>query len=127
MALGYSTTLRTAQVDELAAAIGVSGKLIVMSGVRPAFGGATTQVLVELPLSATAGTAANGVFTFDTITTTTATDSGTPTWARVATSADVPVADMSAGLSGADLNFNQPIALGGDVSVSSLTITNGTP
>ena len=127
MALGYSTALRNLQAEDIASAVGSNGKLIIMDGTRPPTGGTLTNELVTLPLSTVAGTATGGVFTFNPITTTTAIASGTPTWARVVTSADVAVIDLSAGLSGSDINFNQPIALGGDVSITSLTITNGTP
>ena len=51
---------------------------------------------------------------------------GTATWARLLTSANVAVADMNVGTSGSDINFDSvSFVSGGNVAVTSLTITEG--
>jgi hypothetical protein len=126
MAIGYVTSLRTTRITAVNTAIGASGKLRIYSGVKPAVGGAETTILATLPLSATAGTVSNGVLTFNAITNDSSADAtGTPTWARLMTSADVAVADMTAGVGSGDINFDASIVVGGVVSVTSLVITDG--
>lgn len=128
MALGYVTTLRNTRLDAITTAIGSSGKLRVFSGTKPATGGAETTLLASLPLSATAAAAASaGVLTLNAITNdTNAAASGTPTWARLTTSANGAVVDMTAGVGSGDLNFNAAIVATGIVSCSSFVITDGT-
>jgi hypothetical protein len=128
MALGYSTTLRNAQLDQITTAVGTSGKLRIYDGTRPATGGTVTNLLAELPCSATfAPSASGGVLTVNAITTDSSADNtGTATWFRVVTSANAFVMDGSAGTSGTDLVLNSAsITAGGSVAVSSFTIAAG--
>jgi hypothetical protein len=128
MALGYATTLRNAQLDQVTTAVGTSGKLRIYDGSRPATGGTVTNLLAELPCSATfAPAAAGGVLTLNAITQDSSADAtGTATWFRIVTSANAFVMDGSVGTSGADLNLNSTsITVGGTVSVTSFTITAG--
>lgn len=129
MALGYVATLRNNRLDEITAAIGSSGLLRVFSGTRPATGGSETTLLAELALSATAAPGASGgVLTFSSISNDSSADAtGTPTWARLCTSAGAAVVDMSAAVGSGDLNFDAGIVAGGVVACSSLVITDGTP
>lgn len=128
MTLGYSTTLRNAQLDQITTAVGASGKLRIYDGTRPATGGTATTLLAELPCSATfAPAASGGVLTVNAITTDASADAtGTATWFRVVTSANAFVMDGSVGTSGADLNLNSvSLTAGGSVAVTSFTITAG--
>lgn len=124
-----ATTTRNAMTDAITSAIGASGLLKIYSGAQPAGPGTaiTTQTLLaQLALSATAAPAsANGVLTFDTITSDSSADaSGTATWFRITTSGGTGVLDGSVGTSGCDLNLNTTaIVAGGSVAVTSLTIT----
>lgn len=130
MALGYSTALRNAQMDEIPAAIGASGLLRIYDGTRPATGGTATTLLAELALSATSAPAASGgVLTFNAITSDpSANATGTATWFRITTSGGTAVIDGSVGTSGADINFNSvSFVSGATIAVSSLTITHGNP
>jgi hypothetical protein len=128
MALGYVTTLRNSRLNAITTAVGTSGKLRVYSGTKPAVGGAETTTLATLTCSATfAPAAAAGVLTANAITSATAVASGTPTWARLMTSADAAVIDMTAAVGSGDLNFNAAIVSGGTVACSSFVITDGTP
>lgn len=128
MALGYSTALRNAQLDEITTAIGSNGLLRIYDGSRPATGGTATTLLAELALSATAaGSASSGVLTFSSITNdSSANATGTATWFRITTSGGTHVIDGNVGTSGSDLNFNTTSFVSGAViSVTSLTITAG--
>ena len=128
MSIGYVVTLRNDRLDRIPLAIGASGLLRIFMGTKPAVGGAETTLLASLPLSATAAPAsAAGVLTFNPITTVTAVATGTPTWARLATSASAPIVDFTAsvGGGGGDLDFDLGFILNANVAVSSLTITDG--
>lgn len=128
MALGYSTTLRNAQLDAVTTAVGASGKIRIYSGTRPATGGTATTQLAELPCSATFAAAASaGVLTVNAITSDSSADAtGTASWFRVLTSANAAVIDGDVGTSGSDLNLNSvSLTAGGTVSISSFTITCG--
>lgn len=130
MTLGISTTARNAMMDAITAAIGASGKVRIYSGTQPATGGTATTLLAELPLSATAAPAASGgVLTLNAITNDSSADAtGTASWFRILTSANVAVVDGTVGTSGADLNLNTTsIVSGGPVAISSFTITAGNP
>lgn len=128
MALGYVTTLRNSRLAAITSAIGSNGLLRVYSGTKPAVGGTETTILAELALSATAAPAASGgVLTFNAVSNdASANASGTPTWARLCTSAGAAVVDMTAGVGSGDLSFDQAIVSTGIVSVSSIVITDGT-
>ena len=125
MSFAFSTELRNAQASQLSTVIGSGGKVRIYSGTRPASGGAATTLLAENNLSATAGTATGGVFTFNAISDSTAVASGTPTWARIVKSTGTFVVDMDAGIGSGDLQIDEAIVAGGTVSVSSATITRG--
>lgn len=125
MALAFSAALRNSRLDAIVTAIGTSGKVRIYDGTRPATGGTATTLLAELPLSATAGTVASQVLTFNAITSDSAADAtGTATWFRVLTSANAAVIDGNVGTSGSDLNLNTTsLVLNGSVAISSFTIT----
>lgn len=130
MALQFSTSLRSSRASAIVTALGSAGYIEVRSGTRPANPAttATGTVLAVLPLSSTAGTVSNGVLTFNTITADASADAtGTATWFR-AYNATGPVAvvDGSVSTSGSDLNLNSvSIVAGGNVAISSATITEG--
>lgn len=127
MAIGYITTLRTTRITALLTGIGTSGFLDIYDGTKPAtVGGTATTRLAHIPLQATAGTVTSGVLTFNTPMTVAAAASGTATWARLTNSGGTAQADMTVGLSGADINFDSvSFVSAGTVTVSSLTITEG--
>jgi hypothetical protein len=98
MSWGFITTLRNARMDAITTAVGASGRLRLYDGTQPATGGAATNLLCDLPCSATfAPAAAGGVLTVNAITTTNAALSGTCTWCRVTTSGGTAIMDAPAG------------------------------
>jgi len=130
MTMGYSTALRNAQMDAITSTVGNAGKLRIYDGTRPATGGAVTTLLAEFtPLGTPfAAGAAAGVLSPTLPAATTGVAAGTATWARLVTSANVFVADYSAGTSGTDVIMNTTtISIGVAVSVTSWTQTCGNP
>ena len=129
MALAYSTTVRNGMLDQITSAIGASGFLRIYDGTRPASGGAATNLLAQLALSATSAPASSGgVLTFNAITTNNAALTGTATWFRVTTSAGTFVIDGNVGTSGSDLNMSSTsIVSTQPVACSSFVITEGNP
>jgi hypothetical protein len=129
MALGYNSTLRDNQLDEVTARAGTLAKLRIYDGVRPVTGGTATTLLAELICNATfAPGASGGVLTLNAIASGTA-STGTATWFRIVqTDGTTHVMDGDVGTSGSDLNFNSvSFTAGGTVSVSSFVITAGNP
>lgn len=131
MTIRLSATLANARGDTISATVGASGKVRIYSGTQPANVAAaiTGTILAELPLSATAaGATANGVTTFNAITTDSSADNtGTATHFRVLQSnGTTGHIDGSVGTSGADMNLNTTsIIAGGPVAISSWTLTDG--
>ena len=128
MAVGYSATLRNAKLDEITTAIGASGFLDIYDGTRPTTGGAATNLLAHLPLSATfAPAATGGTLTANAISDDADADaSGTATWFRLTDSGSAFVADGDAGTGGTELILDDDaIVAGGTVAVNSLVVTAG--
>lgn len=126
MSLGFSTTLRTARAQAIIDACGASAKMKFYNGTQPATGGAGTTLLATLTGSTTIGTATSGVIDFDEagFTQNNANHvSGTPTWVRLTTSADVFVADINIGAGG--MTFTGTIATGVDITLGTTSITEG--
>lgn len=99
MALGFTTALRNARATAIVTEAGAGAILRNYDGTRPATGGAATNVLSEHTCSATLGTVAGGVLTFNAIgSDTSANNSGTASWARLFKSDGTTIVmDMSAG------------------------------
>ena len=127
MTMGLASTLRTARAQEIIDAAGTGAKLRLYNGSRPATGGSATTLLAEMVWTGEAiGSVSNGVITLNVPDAATGVGDSTATWARIVTSANAFVADMSVGTSGADLNLNTTtISTGVAVSVTSGTITEG--
>lgn len=132
----YTATHRSAAMTDLVTAIGATGQLMILSGAQPATVATVDSgtVLVVMPLSATAGTVSAGVLTFNAITSTAASATGTAahflicttssTANCVAVSSTTRVIQGSVGTSGSDLNFSTvAFTSGTTISVSSFTIT----
>jgi len=131
MALSYIATLKNSMLDEITTAIGASGLLRIYDGTPPANADTALSgntLLATLALSATAAPAASGgVLTFSTISDDTSADAtGTASFFRLLTSGASAVVQGTVGTSGSDINFNSvSFVTGGNVAVSSLTITAG--
>lgn len=134
MAIGYATALRTTRITAVLTAIDYAtgaGTLKIYSGTRPATGAAvTTQTLLAtLTFSSTSGTVSNGVLTFSAITKDSSADAdGTATWARIQDGDAAFVADLDVGATGSGKDIilnNVNIVAGGEVSISSASITEG--
>jgi hypothetical protein len=128
MTMKYSTTLKTAQMDQITTAVGNAGKLRIYDGTRPAFGGTATNLLAEFTLGTPfAPGASAGVLSPTLPSAVTASAAGTATWYRVVKSDGTTVVidgDASAGAGDMQLNTTT-IGSGVQVSVTSWTITSG--
>ena len=125
MSLGLSTTLRTTRATDIVTALGANAKIKFYNGTQPATGGTATTLLGTLIGGASViGTVTSGVLTFGAVTQTNSSHvSGTPTWVRFTTSADVFVADINIGAGG--MTFTGTIATGVDITLGASTITEG--
>lgn len=132
----YTTTHRSAAMTDLVTAIGGTGFLMILSGAQPASVATVDAgtVLVVMALSATPGTVSAGVLTFNAITATAASATGTAghwlictsnvTATCVAVTSSTRIAQGSVGTSGSDINFaTVAFTSGTTITVSSLTIT----
>lgn len=126
MTLAFSTTLRDARSTAIVTAAGASAKIKFYNGSRPSTGAAAAgTLLATLVGGVTLGTVSAQTLTFGAVTQTNASHvSGTPTWARITTSADVFVADLSIP---ADMTFTGTVATGVDVTLGATTIAEGNP
>lgn len=134
MAISYITTTRNSMLANITTAIGSSGRLRIYNGTIPASANAALSgntELVNLPLSATFAPAPlNGVLTANAITSAAAASTGTATFFRLTTSANVVVVQGTVGntASAQDLRLDSTSLVASvSVSVSSLTITEGNP
>lgn len=136
MAIGLDSTIRNARLTVIKDAVDAgsgAAKFLFYDAPRPATGGAiTTQTLLaSVALNDPCGTVSAGVLTFDVDPVpadSSANASGDAAWARIVTSADAFVADLSVGTtgSGADIIMNTVGIISGlPVSIISAAITEG--
>lgn len=127
MALRLATTLRTTRSTDIVTAAGSSAKLKFYNGTVPATGGTPAgTLLATLTFGATLGTVSAGVLTLGSVSQTNASHAaGTPTFARITTSADAFVADIDIGAGAGNMTFSGTIATGTDISLNASTITEG--
>jgi hypothetical protein len=131
MPVSYSTTVRNNRLAAVITAAGSAAWLQVWGGAVPA--NPTTApagtLLASLAMANPIAPApSGGVMTMSAIANdASANGTGTPTFARIATSetgTTTGIAQMTAGVGSGDLNFDASIVTGGTVSVTSLTITD---
>ncbi len=132
--LKFSVVLKDAQQNAVTSTVGGSATINIYGGTQPANPDTAVSgqpLLATLTCNATlAAAASNGILTLNAISNGTglaAAGSGTlATWFRIATSGGVAHIDGTVGISGSDLNLNNPnIAQGQTVSIASCTFTNG--
>ena len=133
MTLQYKDTLRNNRLDEITALAGASAWLQIWDGAIPATpatapgGTLLASCAMANPI---APAASSGVLTMSTIADDSNSNaSGTPTFARIATSetgTTSGVASMSAGVASGDLSFDAAVVVAGTVTVTALAITDAT-
>lgn len=132
--LSFATDLKNSIASTVLTAIGTAAgsnaKLLICSGTRPANGATTPTPLVTLTVSgALLASTAGAVGTLNTIPANAATSGGAgtaATWARLTTSADVFVCDMSVTATGGggDLTMDDTsVVLAATVTPGTLTLT----
>jgi hypothetical protein len=128
MALRLSPTLRSARATSIVTAAGSAAKMVFYDGAIPSTGGTPAGVArATLVFGATLGTVdGNGVLTLGSVTQSNSSHSaGTPTFARIVTSANVFVADIDIGAGATNMTFTGTISQGVDVNLNASTITEG--
>lgn len=132
----YTATHRTNAMTDIVTALGATANLMILSGAAPATVATVDAgtVLVVMPLSATPGTVSAGVLTFNAITATAASATGTAahfllcttsnTANCVAVSSTTRIMQGSVGTSGSDLNFASVSFVSAvTISITSWTLT----
>lgn len=123
-----STTQRNNRLNNLVSNIGTGAKLKIYTGSAPGVGNSATGTLLStISLPSTAWTVASGVATLSgTWQDTSAAASGTPGYWRITDSTGATVyAEGTAGVSSGELSFTTTISLGGTVTVTAFTLTEG--
>ena len=127
--INFNQNLKLSRVTAIATAIGNSATLNIYTGTQPAGPdtAASGTLLCSLPLSsppATEALGANAVLTFNALTQTNASNTGSAGWARIANSTGFGIVDLDVGTSATSVILNTlSITSGGPVAVSSATIT----
>jgi hypothetical protein len=130
----YSTTLRNAQLDQIATAIGATGHLAIFTGTQPANCATattgTTLVDITLPASPMAAASSGSVAKSGTWSGT-ASGTGTAGYYRIFSSGTLTggcVLQGTVGSSASDINLdNTSIASTQTVTISTYTVTAGNP
>ena len=123
-----STTQRTNRLSNLTSNIGTSAKLKIYTGSAPGVGNSATGTLLStISLPSSAWTVSSGVATLSgTWQDTSAAASGTPGYWRITDSTGATIyAEGTAGVSGGELSFTTTVSLGGTVSITAFTLTEG--
>lgn len=123
----FTTALRTSRAALIASTVGAGGSIVIYTGTAPGVGNAATGTLLATLTGLTFGTAAAGAVTFSATASTGAATaaSGTPGYGRLLTSGGAAVVEFGAAVGSGEANFNNAISLGGTVTLSSATITEG--
>ncbi len=137
--VGYSTAIRNARMSAVLAAIDAgssAGVLTIYGGTRPSTGGTRPTALVTYPLGVVSGTKPSGSVSGGSLSLLTngstgvlADNSGTATWASIATSDGTFCMDCNVGTSGCDINLSTTtIVAGGRIAIiSGGLFTEGNP
>ena len=129
MSLQYTVGHRSAAMNDLNAAIGTTGNILIYTGSTPGnvASAATGTLLVTLPCSNPFGAnTSNGVLVASAISSNTAIGTGTAGYFRVATNVagTTAVIQGNVGTSGSDLNLNSTaISSGQTITITSFQIT----
>lgn len=126
MTTTLSTAARNSRMDGLNTAIGASGKAKLYNGSKPASLGAPAGTLLATLVGGSSFFSnASGVGTFSSYTQTNSSHvTGTPTFVRITTSADVVVADIDIGVGAGNITFTGTVTNGQNIT-GSFTVTDG--
>jgi hypothetical protein len=123
-----STTQRTNRLSNLTSNIGTSARLKIYTGSAPGIANSATGTLLStINLPSPAWTVSSGVATLaGTWQDTSAAASGTPGYFRITDSAGTTIyLEGTAAVSSGELSFTATISLGGTVTVTAFTLTEG--
>lgn len=131
MTMSLSTTVRTALAQAIITAAGAGAKLKLYNGTQPATAGTALSgntLLASGTFGSVIGAAGSGAIDFDEAgftQTSSGFTAGTPTFVDITTSADVVVARLSLG--SGSWTFTGAVAVGQNITLTSLVFTAGNP
>ena len=130
MAASLGDTTRTNRVARISTDIGATGYLFVYTGSAPSKTSASTGTkLVSMPTANPFGTSSAAVLTASSISNQNGLATGTPGYFRLCTSSledgSNVIIQSTAGISSGDLSFSAGSSLGGQISITSFTLTDG--
>jgi hypothetical protein len=121
----FTTTLRTARAGQIASTIGSGGTIVIYTGSAPGVANSPTGTLLCTLTGLTFPSASSGAQTFTATADSSAAASGTPGYGRLKTSGGAAVVEFACAVGSGEGNFNTTVSLGGTVTLSSGTITDG--
>jgi hypothetical protein len=135
MVISYKDSVRNSRLDQMTSALGTAAFLEVFTGAPAGKTSGTynadpgTKLCSLACANPTAPASAGGVLTFSPISSATALASGTPASFRFKTAAGgaatTVIMEGDAGVGSGSLNFSSAISIGGTVSITSATVTEG--
>jgi hypothetical protein len=120
-----TTAVRNARLAAIATAAGSGGTLKIYTGTSPGVSVTATGTLLSTLTAVVFGTPSAGAVAITATADPSNAASGTPGYARLATSGGTAIADFTAAVGSGEINFNAMIALGGTDTDTSFTITDG--
>lgn len=121
----FATTLRTSRAGAIGTALGSGGTIVIYTGAAPGVGNAASGTLLATLTALTFAAASGGAITFSATSDASAAASGTPGYGRLRTSANTAIIEFTCGVGSGEANFDSTISIGGQVSLSGGTITEG--
>lgn len=125
MSTQFSTVLRTAGAQAIVDTVGASFTLEVRTGSPAGVGNAAGGTLLATLTAGTWGTPSAGAVTFTMTADSSGDASGTPGHVRFKTSGGTAIVEADAAVGSGTANFSAAVSLGGAVSLTSGTFTEG--
>jgi hypothetical protein len=121
----FTTAVRNARLSAISTQLGAGGTMKAYTGSSPGVGNAATGTLLATLTAVTCGSPSAGAMAITATADPSEAASGTPGYARLATSGGTAIADLTAAVGSGEANFSANPALGGTLTLSSCTITEG--
>lgn len=120
-----TTAVRNSRLTSYSTSLGAGGTLKIYTGGSPGVGNAVTGTLLSTLTAVVLGAPSGGTMSISATADSSAAASGGPGYVRLATSGGTAITDFTAGQGSGEFNFGGSISLGGTVTLSSGTITEG--
>jgi hypothetical protein len=121
----FVVALRNSRLSGIPTAMGAGGKLKIYTGSPPGAANAATGTLLSTLTAVVFGTPAAGAMSISATADSSAAATGTPGYYRFTKSDDTVEIEGTAGVGSGEDSFDSGVSLGGNVSLTSGTITEG--